>query len=150
MIFLTLFVFMFCIMFSTRYRKFWWCWKRSLCADPFSRPQFWNIYWWIMWFLCGFEYIAKDHHRVYITTVTGIYVGNQGFVREKSGNFFLPTPWQPCWSIQWHNIYITAFIIYSSPLVNYQRGVDSCCWWYWHILKFAIMGRIDGQKSLAE
>ena len=71
--------------------------KTFSCADLFSRPLFWSIYWWIMWFLCGFEYIAKNHHWVYIATVTGICVGNQGNVREKSGNFFLPTLWQP-WS----------------------------------------------------
>ena len=42
---------------------------------------------------------AKNHHSVYIITVTGICVGSQGNVREKSGNFFLPTPWQPWWCI---------------------------------------------------
>ena len=66
-------------------------------ADLFSRPLCWSIYWWMMWFLCGFGYIAKKHHRVYITTVTGISVGSQGKVRE----FFLPTRWQP-WIMQWH------------------------------------------------
>ena len=39
--------------------------KTLSCADLFSRPLCWSIYWWIMWFLCGFEYIAKNHHRVY-------------------------------------------------------------------------------------
>ena len=33
--------------------------KTFSCADLFSRPLCWNMYWWIMWFLCGFEYIAK-------------------------------------------------------------------------------------------
>ena len=49
-----------------------------------------------MRFLCGFGHIEKNHLRVYIATVTGICVGSQGNVREKSGNFCLPTPWQPC------------------------------------------------------
>ena len=41
-----------------------------------------------MWFLCGFEYIAKNHHRAYIATMTGICVGSQGNVRE----FFSTNP----------------------------------------------------------
>ena len=44
-----------------------------------------------MWF----GIYCKNHHRIDIATVTGICVGSQGNVREKSGNFFLPTPWQP-------------------------------------------------------
>ena len=66
--------------------------KAFSCADLFSRPLCWSIYWWIMWFLCGFENIAKNHHRVYITTVTGICVGSQGNVRNKSGIFFSANP----------------------------------------------------------
>ena len=69
--------------------------KTVSCAGLISGPLCWSIYWWIMWFRCGFEFIAKNHHRVYIATVTGICVGNQGNVREKSGIFFLPNPWQP-------------------------------------------------------
>ena len=57
-------------------------------ADLFPRQQCWSIYWWISWFLSGFEYIAKNHHRLYITTMTEICVGSQGNVREKSGIFF--------------------------------------------------------------
>ena len=71
--------------------------KMFSCADLFSRPLCWSIYWWIMSFFLWFWIYWKNHHRVYITTVTGISVSNQGNVREKSGNFFLPTPWQP-WS----------------------------------------------------
>ena len=70
--------------------------KTFSCVDLFSRPLCWSIYWWIMWLLCVFEYIAKNHNRVYITTVTGIHICSQGNVREKSGIFLLPTPWQPC------------------------------------------------------
>ena len=33
--------------------------KTFSCADLFSRPLCWSIYWWIMWFLCGLGYIAK-------------------------------------------------------------------------------------------
>ena len=56
-----------------------------------------------MWFWI----YCKNHHRVYIPTVTGICVGSQGNVREKSGIFFLPTPWQPCltiWAIRARNL----------------------------------------------
>ena len=70
--------------------------KTFSCADLFSRPLCWSIYWRIMWLLCGLECIAKNHHGVCIATVTGICVGSQGNVREKSGNVFLATPWQPC------------------------------------------------------
>ena len=45
-----------------------------------------------MWF-----WIYCKKATVYIATVTGICVGSQGNVREMSGNFVLPTPWQP-WS----------------------------------------------------
>ena len=57
------------------------------CAELFSRLLCWGIYWCIMWFSCGFEYIAKNHHRVYIyiVTVTGICVGSHGKVK---GLFF--------------------------------------------------------------
>ena len=64
--------------------------KTFSCADLFSRPLCWSIYWWIMWFVCGFEYITKNHHR--IATVTGICVGSQGNDKEKSGNFFFASP----------------------------------------------------------
>ena len=57
-------------------------------ADLFSRLLCWSMYWLIMWFLCDFEYIAKNRHRVYIAAVTGIYVGSQGKVRE----FFSANP----------------------------------------------------------
>ena len=70
--------------------------KMFSCADLFSRPLHWSIYWWMMWFFLWFWIYSKNHHRVHIATVTGICVWSQGNVREKSGNFFLPTPWQPC------------------------------------------------------
>ena len=35
-----------------------------------------------------FEYIEKNHHRVYIATMTGICVGSQGKVRD----FFTANP----------------------------------------------------------
>ena len=61
-------------------------------ADLFSRPLCWSNYWWIIFFLFGFEYIEKYLHMVYIATVTGICVGSQGNVRKKSGNFFSAKP----------------------------------------------------------
>ena len=36
--------------------------------------------------------LQKNHHRVYIAIMTGICVGSQGNVREKSGNFFSANP----------------------------------------------------------
>ena len=33
--------------------------KMFSCADLFLRPLCWSIYWWIMWFLCSFQCIAK-------------------------------------------------------------------------------------------
>ena len=71
--------------------------KMFSCADLFLRPLYWNIYRLIMWFLCGFEYIAKiTTVYLYIApTVTEICVCSQRNIREKSGNFFLPTTWQP-------------------------------------------------------
>ena len=66
--------------------------KMFSCADLFSRLLCWSIYWWIMWFPCGFEYITK---------ITTGYISQQWLelvfavnIREKSGNYFLPTPWQ--------------------------------------------------------
>ena len=35
--------------------------KTFFCTSLFSRPLCWRIYWWIMWFLCGFKYITKNH-----------------------------------------------------------------------------------------
>ena len=63
------------------------------CADLFSRPLYRSIYRLIMWFLCGFECIPK---------ITTVYISQQWLefvfaVREMSGKFLLPTPWQP-WS----------------------------------------------------
>ena len=62
--------------------------KTFSCADLFSRPLCWSIYWWIK---CDFYVvlnILQNHHGVYITTVTGICVGSQGKVRE----FFSANP----------------------------------------------------------
>ena len=55
--------------------------KMFSCTDLFSRPLCWSIYWWMMWFLCGFEYIAK---------ITTGYISQQWLefvfaVREMSG-----------------------------------------------------------------
>ena len=70
--------------------------KTFYCADLFSRPLpvCWSIYWRIMLFLCSFENIAKNHHMVYIATAPWICMVLD--VRDMSGIFFLPTPWQPC------------------------------------------------------
>ena len=65
--------------------------KTFSCADLLSRPLCWSIYWWIMWFLCGFEYIAK---------ITTGYISRQWLefvlaVREMSGKsqgFFFYQP----------------------------------------------------------
>ena len=67
--------------------------KTFSCADLPARPLCWIIYWWIMCFLCGFLYIAKNHHRVYIATMTGICVDSQGKVRD----FFYGNPVMTCW-----------------------------------------------------
>ena len=75
--------------------------KAFSCADLFSRPLCWMIWWWML-FLCGFEYIAKDHHR-YISQKWLEFVLT---VREKSGIFFLSIPWQP-WT------YIRDLTVYS-------------------------------------
>ena len=40
--------------------------KTLCCADLSSRPLCWSFYWRMIWFLCGFEYIAKNPHRVCI------------------------------------------------------------------------------------
>ena len=66
--------------------------KMFSCADLFSRLLCWSIYWWIMWFLCGFGYIAK------ITTgwISRQWLEFVSAVREMSGKsqgtFFC----QPC------------------------------------------------------
>ena len=65
-------------------RKIWTIFmllKMFSCADLFSRPLCWSIYWGIMWFLCGFDYIAK---------ITTGYISRQWLefvfaVREMSG-----------------------------------------------------------------
>ena len=87
--------FMFCIIFDTRYQQSLWCWKRFLVLTYFQDHYVeatideWCDFYVVLYIL------QNNHHRVYIATVAGIYVGSQGNVREKSGNFFLPTPWQP-------------------------------------------------------
>ena len=53
-----------------------------------------------MWF---WIYFKKNHHMVYIATGTGICVGSQGNVREKSGNFF---PANPVETLSESHIYI--------------------------------------------
>ena len=65
-----------------RHQQFSLSWKCSLLLTLFSRPLFWSIYWWMIWFIFGFEYIAKNQHMINIVTVTGICVGSQGKVRE--------------------------------------------------------------------
>ena len=64
LIFLFKLYLMFYIMFGTRYWQFSLCWK---CADLFSRPLCWSIYWWIMWYLCGFDYILQKFTTGYIS-----------------------------------------------------------------------------------
>ena len=118
--------------------------KMFSCADLSLSPLCWSTYWWILWFLCCFEYIAKHHRRVYIARVTEICVGRQGNVREKSAIFFLPAPWQPCTSfalsilseftIQHDRFFITfnysscllissfvLILLYLSPHPNYTE-----------------------------
>ena len=62
------------------------------CADLFSRLC-WSNYWWIMWFLCGFEYIAISPQGIYRDS-NWILCCRQGNVRKESG-VFSATLWQP-------------------------------------------------------
>ena len=66
------------------------------CPGPSGsgKRQALSIYWWVMWFRCGFEYVAKNHHSVYIYIYT--YRDSDWNLCWQSGNFFMPTPWQPC------------------------------------------------------
>ena len=108
---LTIFIFMFCMMFGMML-------KAVSCVDLFSRPLCWSIYWRKMWFLCGFEYIAKKSPR-------GIYRDSDWNLYWQSGkvmDFFLPTPWQRCNSsfgnrYDWGKIYCA--------LKHSQFGFDS-------------------------
>ena len=39
--------------------------KAFSCADLFSRPLCWSIFWWIMWFLCGLNILQKKYQYIY-------------------------------------------------------------------------------------
>ena len=69
--------------------------------------------------------IAKNHYRINIMRVTGICVGSQGNVREKSGNYFLPTPWWPwkCYRVTKHQLegHVICKILFRSFVTGMNR-----------------------------
>ena len=93
--FQTLFVFMFCIMFGTRYQKFSWCWKRSFMLSYFqdhyvevSKVDEWH----------DFYVVLNILQKINTMLILRQWLEFVLAVREMSGkrDFFLPTPWQPC------------------------------------------------------
>ena len=72
--------------------------KTFSCADLFSRPLCWSIYWWIMCLLYGLEYIAKNHHIIYRDSDWNLCWQSGKFMKSQ-GIFFLPIMWQPWWYV---------------------------------------------------
>ena len=111
--------------------------KTFSCADLFSRLLCWSIYWWMMWFLCGFEYIAKNHHRIYRDSDW-----NLCWMSGKSQIFFC----QPCGNPAF---VLCAFYLESSLTMMFLTQCSACdyavpsakytwfCWWTqeyeWHL-----------------
>ena len=66
--------------------------KMFSCADLFSRPLCWRIYWLIMWFFVVLKISQKSPQGIFRDSDWKLCLQSG----KSQGFFFQPTPWQPC------------------------------------------------------